>query len=365
MQREHRDDPVTAARLCDDGYLALEAGRFDEAHALLTRASELEPDTPLIRYRLGLLYMDTGRLAEALAEFDRVIRRQPDDVRAHNNRGAVLQRLGNDVAAEAAFVRALELGPEHPQPYLNLGNLLEKQGRAQDAIRLYERAIARGLDAGIFGHHAAAASGRVTERAPDPWVRETFDNFAPTFDAHLRGLGYNVPDALAKLLHPRVAGGADILDLGCGTGQTGSALASVRRRLVGVDLAPKMLDLARARGVYDDLACAEAHEWLRRAADASFDIVTATDVLIYIGKVDDLFREVARVLRNGGWFGFSTEECDTGDYTLRGTGRYAQAQAYVERVAAVDFAIAAAVPSIIRVESGTPVSGRLYVLQRR
>ena len=365
MSTTHRGDASAADRLCDEGYRALEAGRFDQAAALLARARAVAPQAPLVHYRLGLLYLDTGRFGEALAAFDTALALDPANLRAHNNRGSALQRQGRMAEAEASFRRALELGPDHVQPYVNLGHLLEAQGRPDDAIRLYQSAIARGLDAELFGHHAAAVAGQVTPRAPERWVRATFDNFAPTFDAHMRSLGYAVPPALVARLRGRGPDDPEVVDLGCGTGQCGVALAGATRRLVGVDLAEKMLAFARAHGVYDELHAAEVHAWLHAAAPASFDVAMAADVLIYIGALEDLFLGVARVLRAGGWFAFSTEECDGDEYTLRPTGRYAQGQAYIRRLAQQAFAVAVADPMFLRVESGRPVAGRLYLLRRR
>jgi predicted TPR repeat methyltransferase len=361
----HPTESAEAERLCEEGYAFLEAGRFEEAHALLARARTLAPSNPLIHYRLGLLFSDTWRPEEALDALDTALNLQPDNARAHNNRGSALQLLGRAAEAEKAFQRALELGPDLELPYLNLGKLLEQQGKAREAAILYERAIARGLDAALFGHYLAAVSGQVTPRAPDRWVRATFDNIAPTFDSHLRTLGYDVPRQLADMLQSRAAGTLDILDLGCGTGQCGFSLASQKRHLVGVDLSEKMLAQARARGLYDELHLGEVHAWLRGAATARFDVVIAADVLIYIGALEELFREVARALRIGGWFAFSTEECEVVDYTLLPTGRYAQSKAYITRLAESAFAIVDANRVVIRVESGTPLAGRLYLLQRK
>jgi predicted TPR repeat methyltransferase len=353
-----------ADRLCDEGYTFLEAGRFEEARALLLRARALAADNPLIHYRLGLLYSDIGRPAEALEALDASLRLQTDNARAHNNRGSALQLLGRTSEAEQAFQRALDLSPELEPPYINLGHALEMQGKLPEAVALYELAIARGLDAALFGHYLAAASAQVTDRAPDRWVSATFDNFAPTFDAHLRQLGYAVPRLLAALVRSHVDEGLDIVDLGCGTGQCGIALAQQKRYLAGVDLSDKMLAHARALGIYDDLHMAEVHAWLRGSATARFDLVIAADVFIYIGALEELFREAGRILRPGGWFAFSTEECELEDYVLRPTGRYAQSETYIRRLAEPTFVAIAAEPAVIRLEMGNPLAGRLFLLKK-
>ncbi len=358
--------PPTSAeadRLCEEGYTLLEAGRFEEARALLLRARTLAPANPLVHYRLGLLYNDTARPDEALEALDTSLSLNPDNARAHNNRGVALQLLRRMPDAEKAFQRALDLSPELEVPYVNLGHLLEEQGKLREAVALYELAIARGLDASLFSHYVAAASAQVTDRAPDRFVTATFDNFAPTFDAHLRQLGYNAPSLLAAMVKSHVGRELDVLDLGCGTGHCGIALTQQTRYLVGVDLSEKMLAQARALGIYDDVHLSEVHTWLRSSEGARFDLVIAADVFPYIGALEELFHETARNLRPGGWFAFSTEECESTDYTLRPTGRYAQSEAYIRRLAEPTFAIVVADPTTIRLEMGNPLAGRLYLLQ--
>jgi len=357
-------DPDAAKQLSDAGFAALEASRFDDARELLVRARSLAPDDPLVHFRLALLFVDTGRPAEAVTALDSSLRLQPDNARAHNNRGSALQMLGRLDEAEQAFRRALELAPDLPQPYTNLGYLLEKKGETRAAADLYEAAVARGLDPTLFGHELARLAGTTTQRAPEQWVRSTFDNFAPTFDEHLRTLGYDAPQRLAAMLTARVSGPLDLLDLGCGTGLCGAALAPLKGRLTGVDLSEKMLVQARARGVYDALHIGEVNAWLATAETASLDVVVAADVFIYVGALENVFRHVARSLREGGWFAFSTEECPSGDYVLQATGRYAHTRDYVGRLALPAFIVAAEDAVVIRMDAERPLPGRLYLLRR-
>lgn len=352
-----------AVRLCDEGLALLDQRRFAEAHVLLARARALDPANPLTHYRLGLLHNDMRRPGDALICFDTAATLAPDDVRIVNNRGSALQMLGRSDEAEAAFRRACELAPDSEIPRLNLGHLLEATGRQPEAAALYRDAIARAINVPLFEHQLAALTGLTTDRAPDDWVMATFDNFAPTFDDQLRKLRYDVPRHLARKLHDVAGTGLDIADLGCGTGGCGQHLAPIKRRLVGVDLSPRMAAQARARGVYDEVVEAEVHAWLAATPDAAFDIVCAADVFIYIGTLDVVFAEVRRILRPRGWFAFSTEECPTTDYLLLGSGRYAQSETYIRRLANRRFEIESADPIIVRYESDAPLDGRLYLLQ--
>jgi predicted TPR repeat methyltransferase len=353
-----------AARLCEEGRSLLDARRFTEALALFDRARAMAPDDPGVHYNLGLLFSDLGRADDALAAYDHSLRFDANDAKVHNNRGSVLQILGRLAEAGDAFQRALDLRPDLDYPYINMGQLREQQGDVAGALAIYDLAIARGRDADLFGQYRAAATGQSTQRSPDRWVATTFDNFAPTFDAHLSKLQYEVPRRLAALLKPYATKPLSILDLGCGTGQVGVELSGRRHRLVGVDLSEKMLAQARARNIYEQLHGCEIHVWLRSAATATFDAVCAADVLIYIGALETMFDEVGRILKRGGWFAFSTEECVGPDFKLLSTGRYAQSESYIRRLAGTSFAVLAADATTIRIESGSPLPGRLYLLQK-
>lgn len=329
------------------------------------RARALDPHNPLVHFRLALVFVDSGRAADAVAALDASLRLQPDNARAHNNRGSALQLVGRHGDAERAFRQALALDPDLAQPYANLGHLLEKQGQARDAADLYRQALARDVDRAFFEHQLAALLGTRTDRAPEEWVRATFDNFAPVFDSHLRTLGYNSPRRLAALLRPHVVAPADLIDLGCGTGECGQQFAWLKGRATGIDLSERMLVQARTRRVYDELHVAEIERWLRDAPAAAYDVAVAADVFIYIGALEGVFDGVARVLRRGGWFAFTTEECTEGDYALQPSGRMAHTEAYIRRIAGESFALVAAEPAVIRTESAGPIAGHHYVLRNR
>jgi predicted TPR repeat methyltransferase len=349
--------------ICDEASRELEAGHPARGLELLLRARGMAPRAARVHYLLGLYYADTRQVKPSLDAFDEALRLDPVNAKAHNNRGSALEQLGRLPEAEAAFRQALALDPRLAQPYVNLGHLLEQRNARDDAVALYTRAIDNGLDRQMFEQYRAAVRGVDTDASPQSWVRATFDNFAPAFDTRLRSLGYRVPEDLAELLLPTLPRGTDILDLGCGTGLCGVAFASRKGRLVGVDLSEKMLQQAKARGVYDEAVVDEAVAYLGKCAAESFDFVIAADVLVYFGALEPMFNGASRVLRPGGTFAFSTEEGER-DFALLSTGRYAHSQAYVRRLAASAFSIQHANAIVVRKENGVPLAGRLYVLNR-
>lgn len=88
----------------------------------------------------------------------------------------------------------------------------------------------------------------------------------------------------------------DILDVGCGTGYNLTLLARYGQAQ-GLDMSAEALDFCRRRGV-NDVRLHEADEL--PFPDASFDLVTAFDVIEHITDDRAALSEFQRVLRPGG-----------------------------------------------------------------
>lgn len=101
---------------------------------------------------------------------------------------------------------------------------------------------------------------------------------------------------------------AKVLEIGCGGAQCGRYLALNGVDVTASDLSPQMLERAsrlnRAAGVDFPLIPADARAL--PFADSSFDVVfTSFGVLPFVPDLDDVNREVARVLRRGGLWVYS------------------------------------------------------------
>ena len=121
-------------------------------------------------------------------------------------------------------------------------------------------------------------------------------------------------------------------------------LAPHARQLVGVDLSAKMLEKARARNLYDRLEQLDLLTMMQGEGAASYDVLFAADVFVYLGKLDELVEQARRLLRPSGLFAFSVESLDAlagdaaalpdrRDYKLNVTARYAHSMAYLTRMA--------------------------------
>lgn len=303
---------------------------------------------------------------DALEAFDRALRAQPDYVASWCSRGTLLLRAQEAHAALDSYDQALRLRPGHPRAQLGRANALRALGRRDEAIAAYEAAAACGADGATVAYLLASLGAAPAPQAsPAGYVAALFDQYAGRFDRHLVDvLRYRTPTLLADVLARQLAGrsGLDILDLGCGTGLCGPLLRPLARQLEGVDLSAGMLAQARELGVYDALACGELTAYLAQTP-ARWDVLTAADVLVYVGDLDPVLAAARQGLRAGGTFVFSVEALDGDGYSLRASGRYAHAAEYLAMLAARHgFTVREQVACTLREDSGEPVAGLVFAL---
>ena len=120
---------------------------------------------------------------------------------------------------------------------------------------------------------------------------------ADRYDAAVEATRYIGPDWLARML-PRLGEASRIVDLGCANGALGTIL---RRRYpdahcTGVDVSEKMIDRARARGIYDRLIVHDLDEPLEQLDDASAELVVALGFCEFLADTERLLDDVARIL---------------------------------------------------------------------
>jgi 2-polyprenyl-3-methyl-5-hydroxy-6-metoxy-1,4-benzoquinol methylase len=95
---------------------------------------------------------------------------------------------------------------------------------------------------------------------------------------------------------PREAG--TVLDIGCGAGAFGEWMTQQGIEVSGIELHPMVAKFARER--LSRVLVGDALEKIRELPDASFDLVTACDVLEHLPYPGQVLREAIRVLRPGG-----------------------------------------------------------------
>lgn len=291
----------------------------------------------------------------------------------------MLAESGEPASAAELMEQALELVPSWAAGWFSLAAYREKAGDVPGAVAALNEVLA--LDEGdVFGARlklAVLGGAEMPDRPPSRYVERLFDDYAERFETSLvEKLGYSVPQKLAVL----IAQAADIpthfrlaVDLGCGTGLLGPEIRDRVDRLEGFDLSKGMLAKAAEKGVYDhlgqaDLSLAPPQSGIFGAGLAAgrADLITAADVLMYLGDLDGVLTIVAALAADGAVFAFSVEDAgDAEGYVLRESLRFAHSEAYVRTVlGAHGFIVRDLSRSIIRMDGGKPVHGILFVTRK-
>jgi predicted TPR repeat methyltransferase len=358
--------PLYPEASCNRAAVLQELGRPEEALAGADRALAARGNYAEALCVRGNALYSLARFPEAVECYDRALMLNTDSVEAHLGRGIALQKLQRFAEALESYDRAIALRPEHAAAQQYRANTLRALGRTAEAVTGYRQALALGADAAQVEFALAALGvGDTPERSPQGYVKALFDQYAGHFDEHLSGvLDYQTPAVLGAVLARALADKrGDTLDLGCGTGLCAPYLRPYSQSLTGIDLSAKMLDKASERGLYDRLECADIGEFLAASTD-NFDLIVAADVFVYFGDLAAIFSQVHSALRPAGYFCFSVEADEGGDFTLLPSNRYAHALPYLRRLAdSAGFVLVEAQAAPLRTENGVPVPGHALVLR--
>ncbi len=281
-----------------------------------------------------------------------------------------LQLKGDLPAAADLLAQAIELAPDFASAWFTLGGIREELGEHEAAVAAFQKAQAcdtgdrHGAGLRLMRLGAAPLSGM-----SQAYVQTLFDQYAPRFESSLVGdLDYRGPELLFRAVlsvrsaERKPAFFKRAIDLGCGTGLAATAFARGVDHFTGVDLSPRMIERARATGLYAELEVADMLQGLRTQADASANLILAADAMVYVADILPVLKEAARVLVSGGLIAFTTETHD-GDGVILGDGlRYAHAASHVlSAVEAAGLKLSLLEDRSARNEDNTPVPGLVAV----
>jgi ubiquinone/menaquinone biosynthesis C-methylase UbiE len=116
------------------------------------------------------------------------------------------------------------------------------------------------------------------------------------------------PDEIARLIGTHDLHGKSVLDIGCGAG--GIDVTLVRNHgagyVTGIDVEDTVITHARAHiaaaGLSDRIGLCKVAPGPLPFPPAIFDVVFSKDSIVHIPDKHALMRDVARVLKRGGWF---------------------------------------------------------------
>jgi predicted TPR repeat methyltransferase len=389
IRRAIRAAPAYASAHTNLGNILIVQQRYEDAIAAYRQAIILRPDEVEACVNLGALLKGLGRLPEALEAYQWASERCPGDPEIHYRLGVLRAESGRAEEARAALEVTLQANGAHQGALMLMGTLLHRLGQIEEARAVLGNAVfqlggtenALALlqhwlrlmpDDPVAQHRLAAWFGQDTPaRASDAYVTDLFDRYADQFDEHLQRLGYRAPALIGARLADVLGEGIgqfDVLDAGCGTGLCQPLLRPYARRLTGVDLSPRMVDRARARGGYDELVVAELTAFLSERNQA-YDLIVSADTLVYFGDLTQVCGAAASALRPGGWLAFTVEQAEREaapeGHCLNKSGRYSHTAEYLDRtltVAGLSEPLVTAVT--LRQEGERPVLGFVVLVRK-
>lgn len=123
------------------GILAYGQRRLGEAHDLITRAIELDGESPEAHNNLGNVLRAQGRLEEAAQSYRRALRLNPHNAGTYSNLAATLMDQRKIAESVGVLEDALKIDPRCVEAHINLGNAYRALGQAGNAIAAYRAAI--------------------------------------------------------------------------------------------------------------------------------------------------------------------------------------------------------------------------------
>jgi SAM-dependent methyltransferase len=142
--------------------------------------------------------------------------------------------------------------------------------------------------------------------------RVFYDAFGTRYTPAVYKWGYAMPDQIATLVADHSSGDKGshhILDAGAGDGLVGAALRSAGflppAYIAGADISGVLLEIARARSLYDSRKEADLGRPLDFYPSGTFDAVVCAGTLAYIPPSSGVLAEFVRVSRVGGLVSFN------------------------------------------------------------
>jgi predicted TPR repeat methyltransferase len=319
-----------AELLVNAATLARQLGQYEQSLPWLRMALDLKPEDGAIRYKIARVLMETGNVLDAIGILDELLAAQPTLA------PLLIARMEANLAAgktEQAFLDAQALQATDP---------------ANE----------------VYGVYIAVARGETPHQLPESLIRQLFAADADKFDQQMVVQNhYKLPRDVAKMIHTwHPDKTVDVLDLGCGTGLLGVCLRPIQGVLVGVDLSGEMIAQAQQHQVYDSFHQVNLLDALVATPADLYHVITALDVLNYVGELDSVMAGAFRILLPGGRFVFSCEldTQDSSDFKLHNTYRYTHRQSYVENLLQeAGYTDITLDKIVIRLEAGVPVPGLL------
>lgn len=329
---QHKEQPDALANL---GVIALKRDEGQQAITYFSQALAFDEHHEDARNNLAATFMHYDRFENARTHYAILLKNHPNNLEYHYNAGVAEMALGQLKQATEHFKFILQQTPTHHACLTNLASIAQRLGQTQEAIAYLTKARAVNPDDKSSAFMLDAFNNSQEQHAACPeYAQNLFDNYALHYEKHMtETLKYSVPHRIAHVLHQLIPNMqvTRALDLGCGTGLSGVILRELSQHLTGVDLSPKMLAHARDKAIYDELIESEIIEYFHQLdpSNIPYNLITAADVLPYLGDLSPLFACVKKYLAPKGLFILTHEISDSANWILQTTARFAHHPRYL------------------------------------
>ncbi len=371
MRRAATMAPGWPVAVIELGFLLARQNQFKDALEQAEKAMALAPDEGDVVGRAIDIAHRAQHFERAIDWLRIAVKTRPDNLHLQQMIARDLGLLGRHGESRDAYTALIESGTKEAQPAALIGRIqaVLKQGKKREAQKDAKALLALDPDNEEYRFWSELAHGRTPSTQPTAMVRELYRGFADLYDQHtVQGLRYQLPRQVAqRILALPADRRRNVLDLGCGTGLLGACLGRPEGALVGVDVSREMVEQAARRNVYDKFHNVNLLDALRETPAGLYEVITACDVLIYVGDLAEAIPNAYRVLAPGGHFIFSCEAAtdEEGDLALRTTMRYAHSVEHVRsQCKAAGFADVSIENTELRLEDKLPVEGFIVTARK-
>jgi predicted TPR repeat methyltransferase len=393
--------PLDSTAALHHGDACMHLGRVDDAMACYRKVVKLFPDHVEATTKLGGLLASTDNFEEAIKHLRHALSISPKSAATHVNLGSALHYCGLEEESLLLCRKAMNLDPDLPVAREVTGTLLLEcghfaeateilgsvdpaqasilgliakyavaiqAGNVESAERALQRALSMNPQHGEARHLLAAMHGEPVSRPAPGFVESIFSRLAGRYDQRMaKDLAYQVPRRVAEVIAKLCGSTAPLsrwLDLGCGTGLMAAALDGVIEinESVGVDITQGMLKRAGGKNLYHQLILCDATDALGEMG-GRFDLITAIDLLAYLGDVSRALPLIASRLAPDGIFIYTHEQAPEGTFKVGSSGRFAHNADHLEKLAiGAGLEVATINSTTLQYDKGEEVQGFIVAL---
>ncbi len=134
------------------------------------------------------------------------------------------------------------------------------------------------------------------------------EKFASKYDELILRQEWYGPEILFGMIFEYIKSGELILDLGIGTGLSAVAFHRMGLKVAGLDYSSEMLKVCAHKRIAEDLKQFDLNDSPLPYPDHCFNHISANAILYFLADIENLFKEIHRIIKANGIWAFIIEE---------------------------------------------------------